>query len=99
MWGKLRGHTDPDPGERTIPTHVGKTSAYINGVSDDTDHPHACGENGAIVDGIQDDGGPSPRMCGKRNRASIRGCRERTIPTHVGKTPAAGRLAITTSAH
>ena len=50
------------------------------------DHPHACGENVAVVEPDVEADGPSPRVWGKPRRVRERATSSRTIPTRVGKT-------------
>ncbi len=71
---------------RTIPTRVGRTSPAVDGDRVRTDHPHACGENGASTHGPGDEPGPSPRVWGEQLLVNARRVRVRTIPTRVGRT-------------
>ncbi len=50
---------------RTIPTHVGRTSAKFAACFTTTDHPHARGENGFAAHGFWHGFGPSPRTWGE----------------------------------
>ena len=72
---------------RTIPTHVGKTTPKLAHGYALSDHPHACGENLRRWRHRPNMLGPSPRMWGKLPRAVGHADIQRTIPTHVGKTP------------
>src|SRR5271165_1619950 len=73
---------------RTIPTRVGRTSLKCSRFRLQADHPHACGENVAVVmmEGMLI--GPSPRVWGEHLTCLIPPWRCRTIPTRVGRTPA-----------
>ena len=86
MWGKPRLARRPHRAARTIPTHVGKTAYCSPTRSVNSDHPHACGENGTSIPAPMRSSGPSPRMWGKPKVALYTSCCIRTIPTHVGKT-------------
>src|SRR5436189_207704 len=71
---------------RTIPTRVGKTVTATIWVDAHLDHPHAGGENHAVIERIHHPPGPSPRVWGK-HKLRIEGMLfARTIPTRVGKT-------------
>ena len=85
-WGKPRGHLRRGQTSRTIPTRVGKTSAWVNSVVAEADHPHAGGENDITGGGIPSVSGPSPRGWGKRRLGRLPARDDRTIPTRVGKT-------------
>src|SRR5271157_173996 len=74
---------------RTIPTHVGRTTA--NSISDSprSDHPHARGENFPCHRLFQYGAGPSPRTWGEPIEMQPIRDSIRTIPTHVGRTASA----------
>jgi len=78
-----------DPAEwRTIPTRVGRTRPFAIRVLNETDHPHAGGENSRQYSTGTRLCGPSPRGWGERDEAAqFRHC-DRTIPTRVGRTNA-----------
>ena len=71
---------------RTIPTRVGRTSEIGNRPLSCADHPHACGENLAILAYPALYSGPSPRVWGEQlaNQSALGSLR--TIPTRVGRT-------------
>ncbi len=71
---------------RTIPTRVGKTRDQLPPQTGCADHPHAGGENAALVIGGAQLYGPSPRGWGKPDAYAARWRVCRTIPTRVGKT-------------
>ena len=71
---------------RTIPTHVGRTSAQIASMVAGPDHPHARGENAEVKDDRRLPAGPSPRTWGEQISRAKPCAVRRTIPTHVGRT-------------
>jgi len=71
---------------RTIPTHVGRTHHGAAAITQKPDHPHARGENASIRPIPLPRHGPSPRTWGELPSASSEMSRQRTIPTHVGRT-------------
>ena len=73
---------------RTIPTHVGRTGAWTWRARAKADHPHARGENALPSTLRRHRNGPSPRTWGERARSVRNKVAGRTIPTHVGRTPA-----------
>ena len=72
---------------RTIPTHVGRTNHQGKVYASTADHPHARGENDVLTQMIVQQLGPSPRTWGEPKGNPSRRWAERTIPTHVGRTP------------
>ena len=71
---------------RITPAHAGKTLFLLSPFSVLSDHPRACGENGAINhrDGIGV--GSPPRMRGKLTSPVSRTGASRITPAHAGKT-------------
>ncbi len=55
-----------------------------------TDHPHACGENGNNRSVTVAHHGPSPRVWGELCVLPVHAAVRRTIPTRVGRTPGSG---------
>jgi len=90
-WGERRAARDTSPGARTIPTHVGRTTARPTPGRRPTDHPHARGENCSTRASITARAGPSPRTWGERFLLPRFLAAERTIPTHVGRTSRTSR--------
>ncbi len=64
-WGELQVHPAAAAVERTIPTRVGRTVAFVPSSLPSTDHPHAGGENveSRVLDRAEI--GPSPRGWGE----------------------------------
>ena len=86
MWGKPNREEAIQLGLRNIPTRVGKTSpVQIHSVTQ-TEHPHACGENGPAAVHRALVLGTSPRVWGKRRLDVVEAVGVRNIPTRVGKT-------------
>ena len=84
---------------RTIPTHVGRTLALREMRRTTTDHPHARGENGVwAITGLLPYG-PSPRTWGEHSSFHSSASSIRTIPTHVGRTPAVPLPGNSTTDH
>ena len=67
-WGKCAKAPGAAPGNRTIPTGVGKMSHHQIGVDLSADHPHGRGENIKRLRKRITRGGPSPRAWGKSHR-------------------------------
>ena len=67
VWGKPRAAGVVRDSRRSIPTRVGKTCIPIPLRMPLTVHPHACGENWGNPRQIEGEGGPSPRVWGKRS--------------------------------
>ena len=72
---------------RNIPTRVGRTSLSGRRGRADTEHPHACGENGRSAPQASTLVGTSPRVWGERERRVSLPRSYRNIPTRVGRTP------------
>ena len=85
-WGERGLQRRRIPAERTIPTRVGRTRITAPANTSGTDHPHAGGENLAILAFFKERAGPSPRGWGERCGSEIQRFRRRTIPTRVGRT-------------
>ena len=87
MWGRLNTTAVKQTTTRNTPTHVGKTSRSSLMIPSAQKHPHACGEDLAII--FDDPVCPEtpPRMWGRPLRTAFRLFHRRTPPTHVGKTP------------
>jgi len=86
-WGEQRANSVSGIGIRTIPTHVGRTYPFGGGGDCCSDHPHARGENDCEPALELHEAGPSPRTWGERNPEPRKSALDRTIPTHVGRTP------------
>jgi len=85
-WGEPKSFNSVAGGNRTIPTHVGRTLHVPPFSNRSADHPHARGENRGPV-AIESQGyGPSPRTWGELCRRAHEDAPGRTIPTHVGRT-------------
>ena len=69
-----------------IPARAGKISGRCWGGCASSAHPHACGENTTRYGCHPSNGGSSPRMQGKLERADGGGAGARLIPAHAGKT-------------
>jgi len=65
-WGEQKPNDEFPVPQRTIPTHVGRTSAEIKLRNVSTDHPHARGENWPLSINAIRFHGPSPRTWGER---------------------------------
>jgi len=85
-WGELLPANQRDHYVRTIPTHVGRTLAETVARGNDTDHPHARGENATAAQPTGRECGPSPRTWGEPCFCLANSLWLRTIPTHVGRT-------------
>ena len=66
MWGKLDKRKREAERMRNTPTHVGKTIYWGTTMSNQPEHPHACGENDITLGGDAYESGTPPRMWGKR---------------------------------
>ena len=98
-WGKPLVPGDHDDHRRTIPTGVGKTTETTLPSQEKSDHPHGRGENPRRTGQPFAPGGPSPRAWGKPPARPRRSTPGRTIPTGVGKTPAAATVLSGTTDH
>src|SRR5262249_19086307 len=85
--------------ERTIPRHVGRTIVRRRVPEQDSDHPHARGENGPIGSRAYCQHGPSPRTWGELEESSGFAMWSRTIPTHVGRTPERRTVSVPPTDH
>ena len=85
-WGEQTPCRQQPRAARTIPTRVGRTRITAPANTSGTDHPHAGGENLAILAFFKERAGPSPRGWGERCGSEIQRFRRRTIPTRVGRT-------------
>ncbi len=86
MWGEPHPMLLEIGQQRTIPTHVGRTSLVGQLSPAGPDHPHACGENRMTASQAESRSGPSPRMWGELAILNKQLVPVRTIPTHVGRT-------------
>ena len=86
MRGKRSGWRTNPTASRIIPAHAGQTTNDVTFASRDTDHPRACGANGAGGQGQGRERGSSPRMRGKRVRPARERRAGRIIPAHAGQT-------------
>ena len=82
-----------------IPARAGKISGRCWGGCASSAHPHACGENTTRYGCHPSNGGSSPRMQGKLERADGGGAGARLIPAHAGKTSSAMPSAASSGAH
>ena len=85
-WGEQVLSCTPEAVDRTIPTGVGRTFAWIIVKEPPADHPHGRGENSSVRTGIVLPTGPSPRAWGEPGSCHRVGQLSRTIPTGVGRT-------------
>ena len=86
VWGERTTGKSRFSLQRTIPTRVGRTQSKGRPHKGRPDHPHACGENKTMSDGLALTSGPSPRVWGERCRTRRPLVGFRTIPTRVGRT-------------
>src|SRR5208337_4415862 len=98
-WGELLSVGTGDAGDRTIPTHVGRTTPEYALAPRLADHPHARGENGSCSDPSATIRGPSPRTWGEHLDHCAKAQSRRTIPTHVGRTASMGASPCCRSDH
>ena len=86
LWGKRMRLTLSGRRQRFTPTLVGKTyTPYFHNQTSQV-HPHACGENEASSNSLDDDDGSPPRLWGKRAWPPAGLGLIRFTPTLVGKT-------------
>ena len=99
MRGKRTHRIRHQCGDRIIPAHAGQTVLARHWVASLTDHPRACGANGARQRVVRVDDGSSPRMRGKPGRWA--GCRpaSRIIPAHAGQTSGISSAAYSRPDH
>ena len=71
---------------RITPAHAGKTSSSVSFAFLSSDHPRACGENGAEPRFVGERDGSPPRMRGKPSYTDAISVRARITPAHAGKT-------------
>ena len=71
---------------RIIPAHAGQTALGSSSRYPETDHPRACGANGASWRESNTMLGSSPRMRGKRHGVLLSVVAFRIIPAHAGQT-------------
>ena len=86
MWGTHVRVQVSEAAKRFIPTHVGNSVAVTTLSSEETVHPHACGELIFTVSECHLIGGSSPRMWGTRHPPPVMRMEHRFIPTHVGNS-------------
>ena len=84
--GKPRWRPQVDEHRGLLPAHAGKTDRRVNQPHDSWAHPRSHGENKTISPTASKRAGSSPLTRGKRLRPSRRGCGQRLIPAHAGKT-------------
>ena len=84
MWGQVDGERARVGYYRIIPTRVGTSEKQQRHLSQERDHPHACGDKPHIsfVSGILR--GSSPRVWGQEDGEGIHAHLLRIIPTRVG---------------
>ena len=87
VWGKPIGYNGRWLFFRITPTCVGKALPPAQGLTDDWDHPHMCGES--IVDGMtaREQPGSPPHVWGKLGFNLIDYRAFGITPTCVGKAP------------
>ena len=98
-WGnQIRDRSQP-PGDRAIPTRVGKSEKKSHFVQNKSGHPHAGGEISPSSVLAVTFIGPSPRGWGNRERHHEGGDPLRAIPTRVGKSWTRGHATRCRSGH
>jgi len=85
VWGKDWSLLERVEQTRIIPTRVGKRDCPRPEPHGCTDHPHACGEKRRSFRADRSHFGSSPRVWGKVYAEVDGACKERIIPTRVGK--------------
>ncbi len=88
LWGKRCADSTGWEQSRFIPTPVGKTDGAGLAGGSATVHPHACGENAAIVTSRPAACGSSPRLWGKRLNKLDRTRRDAVHPHACGENAA-----------
>ena len=84
---------------RITPAHAGKTCVFAWMLSEQADHPRACGENPMSKQSRFANSGSPPRMRGKPSH-NLRIARVRRItPAHAGKTSFSYRLPASSADH
>ena len=86
MRGKLAIGNRNANNARIIPAHAGQTSRRHRFSSSTSDHPRACGANGATMIFDVSTFGSSPRMRGKHDDNIVDLFNSRIIPAHAGQT-------------
>ncbi|MDB5033320.1 MAG: hypothetical protein JWQ98_561 [Chlorobi bacterium] len=99
MWGDQPILLDCWIISRFIPTHVGRSNFVIPQRRSFTVHPHACGEIFWKLITVADTAGSSPRMWGDPTGEGSYQRHVRFIPTHVGRSLAAGTASWSWSVH
>ena len=99
VWGELVELVLLQPEQRTIPTRVGRTRESFPARQQQSDHPHACGENHVMRQQPAAPDGPSPRVWGEPSQPRRHHLSRRTIPTRVGRTPLCCTAATVSSDH
>ena len=84
--GKPWRMSSSSPHSRIIPARAGQTFRWQRPWLPDTDHPRACGANGAILVFVFLESGSSPRVRGKLLRLFRAVRRDRIIPARAGQT-------------
>ena len=92
-WGERSASSSAITSNGTIPTGVGRTGHGNSALTGPPDHSHRRGENWRWVMSRRWRCGPSPRAWGEQVVAELRLRHHRTIPTGVGRTPAAPKSA------
>ncbi len=87
LWGTQTSTHPPHTLPRFIPTPVGNTMYQAVTGSDETVHPHACGEHNYFPVDLNNIFGSSPRLWGTPLKCVCIQALMRFIPTPVGNTP------------
>ena len=85
-WGKRYPRFASIDKTRNIPTRVGKTHTEVQRRGENSEHPHASGENTPVWSMHARTHGTSPREWGKLQKLGNSPVPFRNIPTRVGKT-------------
>ena len=99
MWGTLFVRIISISNSRFIPTHVGNTTSYFSPSSNESVHPHACGEHIFLIICTFYFFGSSPRMWGTPLGDFPDRPDNRFIPTHVGNTHCESYSSLSSSVH
>ena len=84
MWGQARSQANAADKARIIPTRVGTSEKEQRHLSQERDHPHACGDKDLQRRSQRPHLGSSPRVWGQVIRLFENPAELRIIPTRVG---------------
>ena len=90
-WGRRVHQLGRHSRRRNTPTHVGKTPSACSPVALSRKHPHARGEDAALLPAGKDSMETPPRTWGRLSDDWEGSGTERNTPTHVGKTREPGQ--------